>query len=1426
MQTVIVIAILLLIVGVTLTGGYLLYRRGLRYAKGIERGIKMVPILINLPPPSEDVEVGGRDVREVIHERISQAEVLYNLIASTATKGFKSKFFGQRHIGFELIAVDGVIQFYAAVPVAMVEVVKQAVLTAYPGASMEEVEDHNIFSQTGKIGGTYGGELVLKQDYPYPIATFDQLKRNTMEGVLNALTSLEDGDGAGIQILLRPARAEWTQNAENMAKEKREDKDDSSGFSLKHILQAPLKPPENKDEEQGSSKPKQPSNLDQTAADAIEEKAKYTGYEVLIRIIASSNTASRAQVIGNNIVASFSMFDAQGLNGFTFKPAKNMERFVTDFIFRFFPPERRKMILNSTELSTIFHFPDAQFTNTSQVQRQYSKQVEGPSRLSQEGLLVGHNVYRGVKKQIRLSDDDRRQHVYIVGKTGTGKSVLLENMMTQDMRAGKGIAFIDPHGDAAEKLLGMVPQERSEDVIYFDPGNMEYPPGLNLFEYYTEDQKDFLIQEAINMLEKLYDPHQQGIVGPRYHHMFRNAALTVMADPHGGTFIDISKLFRDSQFVKEKLQYVEDKTVLEFWQKEMPQAQKSSDFGEMVSWFVSKFGAFLSNQMMRNIIGQSESSFDLRDVMDNRKILIANLSKGRLGELNSMLLGMIFVMKFQAAAMSRANQAEEDRVDFSFYIDEFQNFSTESFAFILSEARKYHLNMIVANQFISQLSEEVREAVFGNVGTMISLRTGPNDADFLVKQFAPTFNDRDLVNLPNFHAAVRLMNQGLPTQPFNMTTIPPLEESSPELARALKQLSNAKYGRPRQEVEDEIFGRLSTDPAPDPYQSLANSQGGDSAAAPAAARQSRGQSGGQSGGVGGQAAASSGDGGSTFLDEWLQKRRSALGGGPGQPAPGGGQSVGGQNAGGQGNAPSQMAPDSGGGQSGSLPGNAPGQAPQTAGQQPNTQQQQQQPQQQEAGSMKQVQQQPNTQQQQQPQSQQVQQAQQAQQAQQPPPQLQPNSQQPQPQQPNTQQQQPQPNTQQPQQQPQPQPQPQQQAQQAQQPQSQQSPQVQQAQQAPQSQPQPQPQQPQQHQAVSGVYQIPGQPAAPAASAPNPASGADQGQPSDSARSSPSGQENVIQPPDETDKQSARDELMSALEAEQTDTWVGNQEAGQPAPSGPMQPDGQPQQPSQQPQQSQQVQQAQQPQQQAQQQSQQSAQPQQPQPQPQQQPQPQPQQPQKQEQQQSQSQQQQAVSGEQAGQPPAAQPSQPNQTAEGDATEETAPGDTAQPDSPAEVDPGATITPEPTASSPAASDQPATSQQQEVETPPAASPATPADQESSAAPSTEASGDEDRPPSPAAEPESEADSQDGAPADAAAEDVSQKVASDLGVELPPEQQTDQTSPQASSEDQSATPVSADDNTSDDKTPDDDSTEDNTPAQPGQVYIDEDGNVHQG
>jgi len=336
--------------------------------------------------------------------------------------------------------------------------------------------------------------------------------------------------------------------------------------------------------------------------------------------------------------------------------------------------------------------------------------------------------------------------------------------------------------------------------------------GLNIFEFDTPDQKDFLIQEALNMLYKLYDPQHQGIMGPRYEHLFRNAALTVMADPQGGTFVDIPKLFRDPKFVQQKLQYVTDRNVKEFWEKEMPQSQRSNEFGDVVSWFISKFGAFLSNEMMRNIIGQTTSAFDLRDIMDNKKILLVNLSKGRTGDLNSKLLGMIFIMKFQAAAMSRAKIPESERKDFALFVDEFQNFSTDSFATIMSEARKYHLNLIVANQFTTQLTEEIRDAIFGNIGTTIAFRVGDRDAEALDKYFHPAFDETDLLRLPNFNTIVRTMIDGVPTQPFSMATLPPLGNPNQRLSEALKQLSAAKYGRPKSVVEDEIFARMETKP--------------------------------------------------------------------------------------------------------------------------------------------------------------------------------------------------------------------------------------------------------------------------------------------------------------------------------------------------------------------------------------------------------------------------------------------------------------------------------------------------------------------------------------------------------------------------------------------------------------------------------------
>ncbi len=812
MTFLIVIGAFLVLVAAGCAFAYVYIKSLYREQKNYERGLKMVPLLIHLPPMSDDTDSQGRDARDVMDENVSRAMTLYGILSSTFLKGFKAKFYGQRHIALEIIASRGFVHFYAAVPVPLLGVVEQAIISAYPTAKLEEVAEHNIFSPVGRITGTLGGEMVLKESYIYPIATYQEIKRDTMQSILNSLSTLNKEDGAGIQLLLRPADPAWRKVATTEVKAKRSGKSkagvNTALGGVGQVFTALTKPPEtgeNKEE-----RPHELSALDESIAQSIEEKTKQAAYEVKIRVVASSNLTHRAQTILNSLVATFALFDAPGRNGFKFVPAKDIDSFVTAYILRFFPQAAPRNVLNATELATLFHFPDEQNIPTSQLERQPSKQVDGPRNVPEEGMLLGYNMFRGAKKAIRLADEDRARHMYIVGQTGTGKSVFMENLALQDMLEGKGFAFVDPHGDAAEKLLSMVPKERTEDIIYFSPADMDYPLGLNMFEFNSPDQKDFLIQEAINMLYKLYDPGHTGIIGPRYEHIFRNAALTVMADPEGGTFVDIPKLFRDNDFVEQKLKHVKDQNVIDFWRKEIPQSQRSAEYGEVTSWFVSKFGAFLSNEMMRNIIGQTKSSFNLRQVMDEGKILLVNLSRGKLGELNSQLLGMIFVMKFEAAAMSRADIPEEERRDFCLYVDEFQNFATDSFADILSQARKYHLNLIVANQFSTQLKEEVREAVFGNVGSLVAFRVGTTDAEFLTKQFSPVFQIEDLQFLPNYNTAVRMMIGGVPVQPFSMATLPPLGNPNQQLSDALKQLSAAKYGRPRGVVEKDIFARLAT----------------------------------------------------------------------------------------------------------------------------------------------------------------------------------------------------------------------------------------------------------------------------------------------------------------------------------------------------------------------------------------------------------------------------------------------------------------------------------------------------------------------------------------------------------------------------------------------------------------------------------------
>ena len=457
-------------------------------------------------------------------------------------------------------------------------------------------------------------------------------------------------------------------------------------------------------------------------------------------------------------------------------------------------------------MATLFNLPN-KTVETPGIYWVYAKRAPAPAQIPSTGLHLGKSVYRGTTKEVHISDDDRRRHMYIVGKTGTGKTETLKYLAMQDIRAGHGVAFIDPHGDAAEDILAMIPPERAEEVIYFNPADVERPMGMNMLEAQTEQEKHFVATYIVGLMYKLYDPHKTGIIGPRFEHAIRNAMLTVMSEP-GNTFVEVVRVLTDARFVQELLPKVGDPIVRRYWTDQIAQ---TADFhkSEVLDYIVSKFGRFVTNKLMRNIIGQSQSAFNLREIMDTKKILIVNLSKGRMGEENSNFVGLVLVPKILVAAMSRQDVPEEQRPDFYLYVDEFQNFATETFADILAEARKFHLNLIVANQFIGQIEEEVKNAIFGNVGTLMSFRIGVTDANYLQHEFTPIFNETDLINIERFHAYVKTIVRNEPVPPFSLDTTRDLSkvEKDPRIAEMIKQLSRLRYGRDVNVVDAEIVHR-------------------------------------------------------------------------------------------------------------------------------------------------------------------------------------------------------------------------------------------------------------------------------------------------------------------------------------------------------------------------------------------------------------------------------------------------------------------------------------------------------------------------------------------------------------------------------------------------------------------------------------------
>lgn len=757
-----------------------------------------------MPHASED------DQRKDFREMLSVIEPFYASLASLFNHDMIPKITGQDHISVEYIAKGGKIFFYIGCPKRIQEIIEKNIQAQYADAQVEVDKNYSIFPKKPLPIAVKNLGLIKK--FIFPIKTYKNLEEDPLNAISNSLSKLKDDELAGIQILIRPTSGMWRVMAEKAAYNIQQGKVvmTSSGGGWVKIVNTLFNFMHNLKDKEGQKNdnynpqnPYKQTPMQESQVKLLGEKAAKLGFEVQIRIVTVAETKIMAEQNLKEIVSSFSQFNAPDANGFYPGTPKNKSDELANYIYRTFNHIKR-WVLNTEELASIFHLPN-RFTDTPNIDWLLAKRQAPPSNLPSEGTILGKSIYRGQEKPVRIKTEDRLRHIYMIGKTGVGKTVLFENMIMQDIKDGKGVAYLDPNGDAAEYILNRIPKERAEDVIYFNPADTERPMGLNMLEWSTPESRDFLVQEAIQMFYKLFDPGQTGIVGPQFEHWMRNASLTLMAQPEGGTIIDIPRLFTDPDYEKQCVKNVTDPVVRSFWEKQMA---KTSDFhkSEMLNYFTSKFGRFMTNDMMRNILGQTKSAFDFRDVMDNKKILICNLSKGMIGEINAFLLGMIIVSKIAMGAFSRQDVLESERTPFYLFVDEFQNFITDVFATILSESRKYKLSLNITNQYIAQLDDKIRNAVIGNAGTLISFRIGASDAEFLVKEYDPLQMD-DLTTIDKYNFYLKMLIDGAPTRPFNAESMAPDPNENTKLGSAIKELSRLKYGRPKAVVDAEIKER-------------------------------------------------------------------------------------------------------------------------------------------------------------------------------------------------------------------------------------------------------------------------------------------------------------------------------------------------------------------------------------------------------------------------------------------------------------------------------------------------------------------------------------------------------------------------------------------------------------------------------------------
>ena len=773
----------------------------MRSKGSIARALNMS--LFTIVFPRETLQSQGQQRPE--KELIAVMEQLYSSLTNIHSKGWNKFVYGEPYIALEIAVPHNTqeISFYASVPRNYGDVFQKQLQGLFSTAEINPIEDYSIFHSHAAAAGV---SIFLKSDQILPIKTYQNLESDPLGGILNAFSKIDHvGEGAAMQILIRPSHQTRRSYAEKVVREMQK------GHSLKDAMWRSKHPP--KEDSSNPQAPRPVTPFEEGNIKAVQSKATKPLFDVNIRLAVSADDEPRAQQLIKELSSSFVQFSSPDLNslGINKYSGRGLHNFLFKFTFRLFD-DKAVSVMSSEELASMYHFPIAS-TSAPKVKFLRSKSAEPPSNLSSEGIVLGKNTFRGQDLPIHMTDEDRRRHLYIIGQTGTGKSTAMKALLRQDVENGKGVCLIDPHGEFAEFVLSIVPESRVDDIIYFDPGHVDRPMGLNMFEIDPShpEQKTMVIDELFGIFDKLYDLKQTG--GPMFERYFKNAALLLLDDyaHEVPVLADVARVLVDDKYRADKLSREINPLVKEFWQKEAEKAGGEAALANMAPYISSKVTAFVFNEFLRPILNQKKSAFNFREVMDEQKILVVNLSKGRIGDINANLLGMIVVGKLLMAALSRVDTDEQTRKDFYLYIDEFQNFTTDSIATILSEARKYRLDLIIAHQFIKQLKENIRDAVFGNVGSLMAFRIGPDDAEFMKNKFEPVFTPQDLMNIDNLNCYINLLINGQTARPFNMRleTERVFGQGSAEWAGQLKDYSYQRFGRPRAEVEAELQNKYN-----------------------------------------------------------------------------------------------------------------------------------------------------------------------------------------------------------------------------------------------------------------------------------------------------------------------------------------------------------------------------------------------------------------------------------------------------------------------------------------------------------------------------------------------------------------------------------------------------------------------------------------